>query len=55
MRGKISSMIETANIRVIPCQRSPGDLANRLDDSGVTMMGISPPRELPKEGRIPGQ
>jgi len=55
MSGKLSSMIETANIREIPCQRSPGDVAYRLDDSGVTMMGISPPRELPKEERIPGQ
>ncbi|KYC46417.1 MAG: hypothetical protein AMQ74_01835 [Candidatus Methanofastidiosum methylothiophilum] len=28
MRGKISSMSGTANIRVIPYQRSPGDVAN---------------------------
>ncbi|HNR45330.1 MAG TPA: hypothetical protein PKH80_09250 [Methanofastidiosum sp.] len=52
MRGNLSSMSETANIRVIPYQRSPGDVAYRLDESGVTMMGISPPRELPKEERI---
>lgn len=52
MRGNLSSMSETANIRVIPYQRSPGDVAYRLDDSGVTMMGISPPRELPNGERI---
>jgi hypothetical protein len=55
MRGKLSSMSETANIRVISYQRSPGDVAYRLDDSGATMMGTSPPRELPKEERVPGQ
>lgn len=53
MSGNLSSMIETANIRVTPYQRSPVDVACRLDDSGVTMMGTSPPRELPKEERIP--
>ncbi len=52
MRGNLSSMSKTANIRVTPCQRSPADVAYRLDDSGVTMMGNSPPRELPKEERI---
>lgn len=53
MRGNLSPMSETANIRVMPCQRSPDDVAYRVDDLGVTMARISPPRELPKEERIP--